>query len=750
MAGSRRSSSTAGRGKAKHSGRGKRGAGPRHATNAQPRSVKDKLKTFAKFAVIGVISLMVIAVVAVVIAYQTIKLPDPNSDFQSQTTFIYYNDGKEKLASLAVQNRIVVDYDSIPQSLKDAVVAAENRSFWDDSGISITGMARSALVIATGGDVQGGSTITQQYIKVMYLSPERTVSRKFKELLLAYKLNREVSKEEILAGYLNTIYFGRGAYGVEAASRAYFNKSVSALTTPESVVLAAVLNSPSTLNPSSGQDAYNRLKERYGYVLDGMKQMGKITDAQYHQYLAEFPTFPEVPINNRYAGPNGFLVKMVENELSKLGFSEQMIHGGGLQVTTTFDKKLQDAAISAVDGIHQQMKKKLSKNVDPSQVNFSLASVDTNTGAVLALYGGADFGKNSRNWATTPRMAGSTFKPYALVAGLKAGYSLDDTFRGNSFVPNGDSEPVRNEFGIQYGTVTLRKATIDSINTAFVDMVQDMPNGPQEVISAANQLGVPTEDGWDANNRISLGTAEVSPLSNAAGYAAFANGGYRRDPFVIQEVKDANGNVIYSKKASDEPVLEPRIASDVNQALVATVESGTGSRAQSIGHPAGGKTGTAGVGDKVLSAWFVGYTRDISTSVMAVVGDSGIGDLDPYKRPGDGTFFGGTYPTMVWADYMKVAVEGREVKNFDVVDPSPSARPTMSQTTPTPSVTEEPSRPQTPAPSPDVSPTANPDQPGGSGGSGGNKPDKPTPSPTPEPGTDVPKPRPSGMSTPKP
>ena len=269
--------------------------------------------------------------------YQSTDLPDANADFNTNTTFLYYNDETTQLGSLAVQNRVTIDYEQMPQLMKDAVVAAENRSFWDDPGISITGIARSAISIATGGELQGGSTITQQYIKIYYLDSGQRLSRKVKELMLAIKMGRELTKEQILEGYLNTIYFGRGAYGIQAAAKSYFLKDSRELTLEEAAALAAILNNPAGFNPSGGEEKLARLLERYRYVLGGMLAMGTITQADHDRAAAALPAFPEVPVNNRYGGTKGFLIKQVEDELADKGFTEAEIQGGGLKIVTTVD-----------------------------------------------------------------------------------------------------------------------------------------------------------------------------------------------------------------------------------------------------------------------------------------------------------------------------------------------------------------------------------------------------------------------------
>ena len=655
------------------------------------------------FAVLGILALVMalVATIAALLFYQRTELPDPNKDFNTNTTFIHFNDGTTKMGNFAVQNRQTIPYDEMSPAIKDAVVAAENRSFWTDRGISPTGIARSAISILRGGEIQGGgSTITQQYIKIYYLTSDRTMTRKMRELALAVKMGRQVPKQDILRDYLNTIYFGRGAYGIQAASRSYFMTDAKDLTIEQSAVLASVLNNPSLFDPSEGENNSSRLLDRYRYVLDGMLEMGTITADQHAKAYQGLPEFPEIPVNNRYAGPNGHLMKMVRDELLNRGFTDAQINGGGLQVTTTFDKALQDHAIK----VAQDYTAKVAADARPAQkaapLNVALSSVDVATGEVLALYGGADFLKNNRNWATTPRASASTFKAYAAVAGLRDGFSLRSTFNGNTFTPDGDSATVRNEFGNQYGdSVTLLRATEQSINTAFVDMTQQIDNGPAQVVKAANDAGIPTGAGWDLNNRISLGTAEVSPLDNSVGFATLVNDGKRASAHVIKEVKDLDGKIIHSSKTSPVQAIEPDIAADVTHALKSVVDQGTGGAVGNLGHDIAGKTGTSGIGDEITSAWFVAATKQISTSVMYVVGDEGTGDLDPYKRPGDGTFYGGTYPAQTWASFMEVALQDKPNVPFtepawvntDQDDPSPSVQtspssePSETESTPPPS-----------------------------------------------------------------
>ena len=681
------------------------------------RVLRGVLQTLGILTVLGLLS----ACAVVFVGYQTTHRPDPNADFETATTFVYYNDGKAELGTFAVQNRQPITFDEMPETMKQAVVAAENRTFWEDKGISLRGMVRAAWTIARGGELQGGSTITQQYIKILYLTSDKTLTRKFRELFLAYKINKEMTKEDILAGYLNTIYFGHGAYGLQAAAQAYFKEDAKDLDVQQAAFLTTVINNPSLYDPSEEENT-ERILERYRYVLSSMGEAGHLTPQQVADDSAKLPKFPKVKSNERYGGPKGFLLKMVERELSAAGFDESRISGGGLKITTTFDKQAQKAAVESA----QSFTKQAADAVDRKARNLhaAIASVDVNTGEVLALYGGPDYVENSRNWATTPRPTASTFKAYALAAGLKDGFSLNSTFNGNTFTPPGDSKTIRNEYSHQYGpAVTLTTATANSINTAFVDMVGQMNRGEKKVIKMAEAVGAPKGRGWKGHgSRIPLGAAEVSPLHQATAFATFANEGVHVANHVVKEVRDASGEIIYEANPKKDRVLNADIARDVTFALSSVVENGTGRSVQTLDRPVAGKTGTNGVTDAkgndiVNSAWFVGFTKQISTAVMYVAGDGGTSSLDKYARPGDSTFFGGTYPAMTWADYMKTATKGQRVVAFDppayvnrevVPEPTVTTRPQQTSE-PTDKPTNEPTKTRKPRRTP--TPSAEPSEP---------------------------------------
>lgn len=643
------------------------------------RSLKKRVLGVAKWAGIGVLSLVLVAVLGFGVLYVTTAVPDPNADFATNNSTLYYNDGKSTLGTLSVQNRESIDYDKMPQSIKDAVVSAENRTFWTDPGISMSGIIRAAWGLVTNQEISGGgSTITQQYIKILYLTSDQTFTRKAKEIVLAIKLSNEHSKEEILEGYLNTVYFGRSAYGIEAAANAFFDVSASELTVQQSAVLAATLNAPAYFDPEGGEENIERLTERYHYVLDGMVEMDSITAEERAEY-EELPEFPTIPASSTYGGTKGFLIKMVEAELSEAGLSDAEVQGGGLRIVTTFNKEAQSAAVKTGQATTEQAAAAVGQ--DAAGLHAAIASVDTSNGEVLALYGGDDYVSNSRNWATTERPTASTFKAFATVAGLRGGFSLDSYFRGSKFTPNGDSVPVQNASNTNYGTVTLRQAVTDSINTAFVDMTQQLENGPGEVIQAAHDAGVPTGSGWDENNRIALGTAEASPLDMATGFATFANDGTYNAHHVVKKVLDANGDVVYEPEVETASDISANDARLVTSAMEDVVEEGSGATVDTHGHTAAGKTGTGAVEGKTVSSWLVAYTKQISTAVMFVAGDDGSSDLDTYAAPGSAWFYSSGYPAQIWSEYMAVAMDDLPDESFGTPTTSTATRSSTAQPT---------------------------------------------------------------------
>jgi membrane peptidoglycan carboxypeptidase len=718
--------------------------GRRKGRVAKPRRTgKQKALRVLKWLALLALAGVVLLVLAFFVLYKTIDIPDPNRDFQTQTSLVYYADGKTEAGSYEIQNRVSIPLREMPQHLQDAVVAAENRTFWTDKGIDPKSILRAAFSNAKGNATQGASTITQQYVKILYLSQERSYTRKVKEAILSLKIQNEQSKSEILQGYLNTIYFGRGAYGVEAAAHAYFDEPAKQLDLQQSAFLASVLNNPYGLDPANGRDARKAVKERYDYVLSGMASAGNISAARANRAEKHLPHFPDIKQESRLADQRGHMLTLVRNELHTLGFSDQQINGDGLRVTTTFTQKAMAAA-------EQGVKQARPEGFGDKQLHVAVASVQPGTGALRGFYGGQDYLQSQINWAVTGGSPGSSFKPFALAAALKAGYSLRDTFDGDSpFYYNGqDSGPsVRNEgtgpdgLGTDYGSqVSLLTATEQSINTAYADLTVSMPDGPTRILDTAHALGVPTwnkklsgfdhlhtSPGLEPISGIALGSATVAPINMANAYASIAAGGEYAPVHVVDEVKSRDGQVLYSWKKKTTDALDgsnkdhnAAIAADTSYALQQVVQHGTGTAALALGRPAAGKTGTAtNSKDQVSSAWFVGYTPQLATAVMYVRG-TGNEQLDGWLP----SYFGADYPARTWTAVMAKDMAGLPVESFP---PPANLDGTAPQSghepyTPPPSPTYSPSPTHHATPSHQPSPTHAPSS---------SAPPAPSPTPTP-------------------
>ena len=711
-----------GKGTAKGAGAGSgAGGGKRAAEGAKHARLKTVLKWFAVTAIVGTLVLIGIFY----FAYKNTTIPDANKAFEAQSTYVYYSGGKGRIGRFAEQNRESIPLADIPQSMQDAAIAAEDRTFYTNSGIDPKGILRAAFSNAQGNATQGASTITQQYVKILYLSQERTLSRKVKEAFLSLKVQQEQSKQAILEGYLNTIYFGRGAYGVQAASNAYFGKPAKKLTVPESAMLAAVLNSPSFLSPERGSEGRDDLIERYDYVLRGMVSMGTLDASEADRYYGKLPRLAKPKTNNLYGGQRGFMLTMVKKELLKLGFDESTIDSGGLRVETTFTRKAMKAAESGVLSERPPGLKKL---------HVATASVDVQTGGLMGFYAGQNYLDSQLNWAVLGSSPGSSFKPFALAAGLKDGFALKDTFDGNApfELPDGGGS-VSNQGegqGESYGSaIDLIDATENSVNTAYVDLTTAMEDGPRKVVKMANAMGIPKNaPGLEPFPAVALGSATVSPIDMANAYSTIANGGVHHDWFTVKKVRRASDNkVLYKAPKKTKRVLSGDIASDVSYALQQTVQNGTATTALELGRPAAAKTGTATNDDgDVSSSWFVGYTPQVATAVMYARG-KGNEPLNGYLPE----FYGGAYPAATWTALMQLLMEGLDVEEFpepafvDGEAPSDGHAPYTPPPEPTPSPSPKQKQKQkqkpseTASPQPSESPTQDPGNNGGGGGGGG-------------------------------
>jgi membrane peptidoglycan carboxypeptidase len=628
-----------------------------------------------------------LALVALIsVAYAATPIPTPNDLAQAQTTIVYFDDGKTEIGRFGDQNRIIVPLDQVPDHVQKAVLAAEDRSFYENRGISPTGIGRAFWNNLKGGSTQGGSTITQQYAKNAYLTQERTYKRKLKEFFIAVKLDRRDDKNKILQDYLNTIYFGRGAYGIQTAAQTYFGKNADKLTVAEGAVLASVIRSPAGYDPERYPD---RVASRFGYVLDGMVKEGWLPASE----RAGLEVPKTVDKAKPRGGSNYFLMNTVRKELLAKGFSESEIDLGGFKVISTFDRKAQRAAVRAV---HEER-----PTIKAKGVHIGLSAVVPGDGAVIAMYGGDTAG--NLNEATQARVQpGSSFKPFALAAALEDGISLKSRFQGNSPLElPGTSKVINNEFNNDYGqSVGLIKATEQSINTAYVDLALEM--GPERVVEGATAAGIPENTpGLQANAVVPLGTASVRNIDMASAYGTLASQGMRTDWYTVSKVLTPEGSTRYKAQVKKVRAFPKDVMADTTYAMEQVVRNGTGTEARALGRPAGGKTGTAALRpDTVTSAWFVGFTPQIAAAVDFYRGN-GKADLDGVG--GLPTFFGGEYPARVWTAFMQGAMKGRKVEDFpppayvgQAINPAPTFTPTPTPKTPSATATPTPTATLTP------------------------------------------------------
>jgi membrane peptidoglycan carboxypeptidase len=586
-------------------------------------------------------------------AYFTVSVPDPNAFVNSQSTIIQYSNGEE-IGRIGSENRQIVPLAQIPMNVRHAVLAAEDRSFYSNRAFSITGIARAVINNLRGGSLQGGSTITQQYAKTAFLSPERTIQRKIKELVIAIKLENQLSKDQIFESYLNTIYFGRGSYGVQTAAQQYFNRNVDQLTNAQAIVISCILRSPGFYDPSYSKENEERLTNRFDYVVKGMIEAEWLTEEDAAKL--KFPVIAPRVTSGSLSGPKGHIIEAVSKELKGLGFTEEQLLVGGLVIKTTLDQKAQTAAVDAIN--------KLTPAKVPENLHIALVAIRPGTGEVVAMYGGADYLKRQLNDATQAiALAGSTFKSFALVAALEAGIPLTSMWNGDSpqtFDDLGKPYEVGNYGNEGWGQVDLLFATKHSINTVYVPLGQKA--GLDNVVSAARRAGIPENVAMMPTPSVALGPASPHVIDVANAYATFAAQGIKSKPYLVTSVMGANKGVLYEGRAQTEEVFTKEVMADLTYALKSVVNGGTGAAALALGRPAAGKTGTS---QSNASAWFSGYTPQLAASVSFFRDDAtqslnGIGGLTSVT--------GGSFPARIWTAFMKGALKGEPIMDF----PAPS------------------------------------------------------------------------------
>ncbi|MFI9253222.1 transglycosylase domain-containing protein [Streptomyces sp. NPDC053069] len=562
-------------------------------------------------------------------AYAMTDIPTDLNTYATQQDNVYFWSDGTPMARTGWVQRQAMPLKDIPPDVRWAVLAAENESFYSDPGISVKGITRALYRTVGKGDTEGGSTITQQYVKNVYLSQNQTLSRKFTEAMIALKLDNKMSKDQILEGYLNTSWFGRGSYGIQRAAQAYYGKDVSKLNASEAAMLAGLLKGAGLYDPTLGKANHKRAVERWKWILDRMVKIHQLSP----QERATYKTFPEPlksnPLYNTGA-QSDYLVELASQYAKKAGhLTDQQFDLGGYQIYTTFDRKREQALTDAVTKARKQAKK---DHPDAAKTaHYGAASVAAD-GRILAVYGGPDHrtqGYNESNAATVP--AGTAFLPFVYAAGLEHGvhrtrggpatpvtpetpYNGDDgipvtTPEGPYWDRSGKKVAAHNDGGKSYGQITLRQALAQSVNTPFMQLGMD--TGLDNVRQTAEASGLLSDSIGPQVPALSLGNSTPSAIRMASGYATFAAGGTHTEPYSVRRIT-RNGAPVALNTPRPRRAVGAQVAQEVDEALADSFRTA---------HPATaaltpGAAGKAGTDDKDTAAWYAGTADSVSTAVV--------------------------------------------------------------------------------------------------------------------------------------
>jgi membrane peptidoglycan carboxypeptidase len=626
-------------------------------------------------------------------------VPDERKEIGSETTTVYYaND--QVMGKFAAVDRTILGLDEMPPYVGQAVLASEDQNFENHFGVDPLGMVRALVSNVTGGARQGGSTLTQQYVENTYFEPGQTsYADKFREIILAVKVDQEKSKDEILEGYLNSIYLGRGAYGFEAAAKAYFDKPAAKLTVSETAMLVGIIPSPSYWDPRFGEESRAVAEEKWARVLRNMAEQGVITEEE-----RASATFPE-PVKYKpvsRAGQVGYLLEEVRKELAReQGLDEEDLMNNGYEIHTTINPKWQKAAVATANTIPTEGEGAASK-----RLGVSIVSIDPKDGAIRALYGGKDYEKVQYN-AATDGMAqgGSTFKPFTLIGALEEGHELNEYYTGNSPMqipgwtetPGGPEVELTNfgapgSGGDSFGDIDLIDATADSVNTVYAQLNVEI--GPEKAQDVAIRAGIPKES---TNAELSnvLGTSTVRAVDLAGAYATFAAQGTRSEPHIVTSVRNGEQLVYEWTGVPERGAIDPEVMTKATYAMQQVVQKGSGTPALELlgpdanPRPVAGKTGST---NDNKSAWFAGYTPQIATVVglYQATEKGGQDSITPFGEWAGGSLTGGTWPVWAWTEYMKTVTEGMEVQQFPEYEPPLPPPPPTPTPDPSPTISDDP------------------------------------------------------------
>jgi membrane peptidoglycan carboxypeptidase len=683
------------------------------------------------------------------IAYAMVDVPEEDKAALAQNNVYYWADGTRMVTAGGSVNRQNISFEKIPKAMRYAVISAENKTFETDSGVDPMGIARALFNMAKGGETQGGSTITQQYVKNTMLDQSQTISRKFKELFISIKVGEKVSKNDIIAGYLNTSYFGRGAYGIQAAAQTYYGVNAEDLNPSQCAMLAALLKGPTYYDPngntsidtSATADAnLKRVSFRWGSILDNEVKFDHMTATERAKYT-KFPMPQGLKAPSQLNGQIGYLVDTVNNYVtqhSKPKITQQDLDRGGYQIYTTFEKNRVNELKTAVETVR---KKKIKPGAGhmyqgsdhtydgdaDTNVQIGAASVVPGDGKIVAIYGGAGFeNKEFNNNANTSGVpVGSTFKPFVMAAAMTYGTNTSDgkpltpdsKYNADDLIPIKDNSgklvldkdnnvfKQKNETSHKWGYITLNKAMEQSVNSPFVQLGEDV--GLPKVAKTAEAAGLLQTSMATLVPSFSIGTSTPSAIRMADAYATFAKSGVAVEPYSVTKViHNGDDDSDFQKpQRTTTHALDANVADNITKMLQNVVKKGTGTAALKLDRDAAGKTGTTDTPGGTRSAWFVGYTQQLSTSVVLFRQDSSGKRLLPMAGTGgDPSTHGGDIPATIWTDYMKAALGNQPDPGFPTATKigtgaapnEPGApSPTPSMTTPPPTNTPPTNTPPT-------------------------------------------------------
>ncbi len=685
-------------------GEGKGGAGKRSGIR-RFFTWKKVLGTF-----LGGILLLMTA--AVVLYFSVDEPSDPNKLAVQQSNTYKWSDGTV-MARVGETNRSIVPIDKIPEDVRTAFIAIENKSFYQDRGIDVMGLARGLFNTATGKGKAGGSTITQQYVKNYYLTQDQSATRKLRELVISLKVDQRLEKNDILAGYLNTNFYGRNAYGIQAAAQAYYGVDADKLTLEQGAYLAAVIQAPSQYDwATAGPNGKNLVMIRFNAVLDNMVEMGKLDEAKRKAVVFQEPIKPKPTPG--MDGQKGYLVQAAEAEMNRQKITDAEIAAGGWEITLNIDKKKQEALEKAVnEELESKLDRKDTKNRPQDQsVQAGATSVDPKTGAIVAMYGGTGLADKDRsNALREDYQPGSTFKPVVLASALETGAT---TQSGKPITPNalydgtskrqvvGSKIPFnpQNQDDKDFGKeITVQEATNFSVNSVYAQMIVDVT--PPAVKKTALALGMRDREGWPEDKpAMSLGTMSANTVEMAAVYATLDNHGKKVTPTIIKSAEHKDREYTPEAPVGSQAVSR-QTADTVTKVLTGVVNEGSGSKVKSSAYEAAGKTGTT---ESNVAGWFTGYTPELVT-VVAMFGEEPVThkQVTLTGTAGGGRAGGSSFPAEIWKTYTLAALKGAKTGEFDVSEAEMGA-PQAPSRSPSPSPTPSPSA--SPVPSPSSSPPA--------------------------------------------